>query len=175
MRIIAGEFRSRRIETPEGTATRPTPDRLRESMFSILRPHMTGETVFADLYAGCGAVGMEALSRGAARALFLEKDPGCVRLIRSNLAALGLESRARVIQGAVARHVEGLEADIYFLDPPYALEREYDLVLPRLEGLVIAQHDRRKLLLEQYGELRRFREVRQGDNCLSFYRSDPPR
>src|SRR6202140_5657355 len=97
MRVIAGEFRSRRLKTMDGLALRPTPDRLREALFNVLAPRIEGAK-FLDAYAGSGAVGIEALSRGAAHAVFIEKHFGGVRGIRENLAALGIEDGAPVVQ-----------------------------------------------------------------------------
>jgi 16S rRNA (guanine(966)-N(2))-methyltransferase RsmD len=174
MRVIGGEFRSRRLKGVPGDATRPTPDRLRESLFSILQPRLAGCGVFADLYAGTGAVGIEALSRGAQRAVFVEKSREALRVLRENLAELGLAGRAEVRQGAAASLISVVEAEIVFLDPPYPQRGEYELVLTALAAkapaLVIAQHESRFALEESYGALVRFRVVKQGDNCLSFYR-----
>src|SRR5260370_13861393 len=101
MRVIAGEFRSRTLKSLPGVDGRPTPDRLREALFNVLAPRLEG-MVFADLYAGTGAVGIEALSRGARRALFVEQDRAAVGLIRANLKSLGIEARADVRQGKVS-------------------------------------------------------------------------
>ena len=101
MRVIGGEFRSRKLKTLPGLALRPTPDRLREALFNVLAPRIEG-AVFVDAYAGSGAVGIEALSRGAARAIFLEKHFAATRLIRENLRSLGIEDRASVAYGAAA-------------------------------------------------------------------------
>src|SRR5438067_6820546 len=124
MRVIAGEFRSRRLKSIPGAATRPTPDRLRETLFDILAPRMEGAT-FVDAYAGTGAVGIEALSRGAAHAYFLERNRAALEAIRENLATLGLERRSTVVAGAVLLTLEQQRASIVFLDPPYDQEREY--------------------------------------------------
>ena len=99
MRVIGGEFRSRRLKTLPGLALRPTPDRLREALFNVLAPRIA-DSVFLDAYAGSGAVGIEALSRGAARAIFVEKHFSAARVIRENLRSLGIEDRATVVQGA---------------------------------------------------------------------------
>jgi 16S rRNA (guanine966-N2)-methyltransferase len=172
MRVIGGEFRSRVLKSVPGLDTRPTPDRLREALFSILTPRIEG-AVFADLYAGTGAVGIEALSRGASRAIFVEQSREAVRVIRDNLASLQLTSRAQVRLARVRAVLAKLEADVVFLDPPYALEIEYGTALATLGAqparLVIVQHDRRLKLDEAYGTLRRVRTVKQGDSCLSFY------
>src|SRR5207253_7301115 len=124
MRVIAGEFRSRRLKTLPGLETRPTPDRLRETLFNILTPRIDGAT-FLDAYAGTGAAGIEALSRGAARAIFVEKNRAAVDVIRENLQSLGIASRAEVLTAKALTVLERLTADIVFLDPPYELEREY--------------------------------------------------
>jgi 16S rRNA G966 N2-methylase RsmD len=124
MRVIGGEFRSRRLKSVSGEATRPTPDRLRETLFDILAARIHGAT-FADAYAGTGAVGIEALSRGAAHAYFFEKNRVALDAIRENLAVLDIEARATVVAGAVARTLALWSADIVFVDPPYAQEREY--------------------------------------------------
>ena len=173
MRVIGGQFRSRRLKTLPGEALRPTPDRLREALFNVLAPEIEG-AVFLDAYAGSGAVGIEALSRGAARAIFIEADRAAVRVIRENLASLGLEDRAEVVHGQALKRLGHYSADIAFLDPPYALWREYEPALLLLAEnpprLVVVQHDRRHELEPRYGCLRRIRQLRQGNNALSFYR-----
>jgi 16S rRNA (guanine(966)-N(2))-methyltransferase RsmD len=155
-------------------ATRPTPDRLRETLFSILAPRIDG-AIFVDAYAGTGAVGIEALSRGAARAIFIESNRGAVDVIRQNLAVLGLEPRAEVVAGKVEvslAHVSA-GADLVFLDPPYDLTGECQKSLAILAEtkppLVIVQHASRSELEEAYGGLHRVRVVRQGSNTLSFF------
>lgn len=173
MRVIAGEFRSRRLKSLPGLNTRPTPDRLRETLFDVLVPHIAGY-VFMDVYAGTGAVGIEALSRGARRAIFIEKNRAAVGVIRENLTALGLENRAEVFTGKATSVLERVRADIAFLDPPYEMSKEYEASMTALEQsetpLVIVQHSSHFVPKEQYGRLQRYREIRQGDNCLSFYR-----
>jgi 16S rRNA (guanine(966)-N(2))-methyltransferase RsmD len=172
MRIIAGEFRSRVLKSIPGAATRPTPDRLRQTLFDILAPRIAGAT-FLDAYAGTGAVGMEALSRGAGHAFFLERSRAALEAIRQNLALLGIEARATVVAGPVLVTLPKYSADIVFLDPPYDLEREYSAALEVLGGdspaITVVQHSVRFALAEEYGALRRTRMVKQGDNALSFY------
>ena len=174
MRVIAGEFRSRKLVTVEGLGTRPTPDRLREAMFSILGAEVEG-VVFVDAYAGTGSVGIEALSRGARQAVFLEKDRRALEAIRRNLSSLGAEARARIIPGAVSAHLREPGVDIVFLDPPYDNEREYELALGALASspppLVVVQHSKRFEPASRYGSLLRGRVVKQGENALSFYRT----
>jgi 16S rRNA (guanine(966)-N(2))-methyltransferase RsmD len=177
MRVIAGEFRSRKLKALPGLTTRPTPDRLRETLFNILAPRIAGVT-FMDAYAGTGAVGIEALSRGAASAIFVEKNRAAVEVIRENLRMLGIEKRAEVYTGKAAWVLERLAADIVFLDPPYELELEYaqvlDLLGARKNEMVIVQHASRFALVDEYGALRRSRVVKQGNNSLSFYESASP-
>lgn len=173
MRVIGGEFRSRALKSLPGLATRPTPDRLREALFNVLAPQIA-DTIFLDAYAGTGAVGIEALSRGARRAIFVEKNRAAVEVIRQNLAALGLESRAEVYTGKTVQVLERVKADIIFLDPPYESATEYEAALAALgakdSNQVIAQHASRTTLKEEYGRLTRYRILKQGDNSLSFYR-----
>lgn len=172
MRIIAGEFRSRRLKSVPGAATRPTPDRLRETLFNVLQTQIGGAT-FLDAYAGTGAVGIEALSRGAAHVWLLEKNRAALDAIRENLELLAVGPRATVVPGPVALTIERYHADIVFLDPPYDHAREYAAVFERLAEhpprLAIAQHSIRFALAEAHGPLRRTRMLKQGDNALSFY------
>ena len=172
MRVIAGEFRSRRLKSLPGAATRPTPDRLRETLFDILQTRVEGAR-FTDAYAGTGGVGIEALSRGASHAFFLERGRAALEIIRKNLASLQLESRATVLAGPVLLTLPRQAGGIVFLDPPYDHEREYAAVLELLAEnppeLAIVQHSVRFEPAAEYGDLRRCRTVRQGDNALSFY------
>jgi len=172
MRVIGGEFRSRPLKSVPGLETRPTPDRLREALFNVLAPRME-DSVFVDAYAGTGAVGIEALSRGARKAIFIERARGAVAVLRDNLRSLGLEARAQVAQGKVGLWLGKFQADIVFLDPPYELEREYEASLELLGAapppLVIVQHAIRYEPSTGYGTLRAYRTLRQGDNALTFY------
>jgi 16S rRNA (guanine966-N2)-methyltransferase len=185
MRVIAGQYRSRVLHAPRGLDTRPTSDRLRETLFNVLAPRVEG-SVFLDLYAGSGAVGIEALSRGAREAIFVEQADIANRTIRANLVALGIRGNyaleSRGVAAALRRLSDaGRKADLVFLDPPYAQADEYSLTLHRLggecmsilrpEALVIAEHEKRRELDEQYGQLVRYRVLKQGDAALSFYRA----
>jgi 16S rRNA (guanine966-N2)-methyltransferase len=177
MRVIGGEFRSRSLQSIPGTDVRPTSDKMRETLFNILAnlsgPAIEG-AVFVDAYAGTGAVGIEALSRGASHAVFIEKNRDAANLIKSNLAALKAEARAQVIHGSAALYLGKIDADIVFIDPPYPKEREYQAALDALESkppeLTIVQHSVRFALPEEHGPFRRARFVKQGDNALSFFR-----
>jgi 16S rRNA (guanine966-N2)-methyltransferase len=187
MRIIAGTLRSRPLQAPPGLATRPTSDRLRETLFNVLAPRMEG-ALFLDLYAGSGAVGIEALSRGAQRAVFVEHAAGALKVLRANLARLGLESGFEIDSGTVTgylrKEIWTPGFDIIFLDPPYDAADQYHATLGLLGGevrgllragaVVIAEHRRKEVLAESYGQLRRSRLLRQGDAALSFYAANEP-
>ena len=173
MRVIAGEFRSRKLKSMEGMEVRPTADKMRQTLFNILSPVIEG-SLFVDAYAGTGAVGIEAISRGARQVIFIEKDRGTAGLIKSNLAMLKAETRGRVIHGPAGIYLGGMDADIVFIDPPYPLVQEYDAAMGAVSRrkfpLAIVQHSSRFDLNEEYGELRRYRVVKQGENSLTFYR-----
>jgi 16S rRNA (guanine(966)-N(2))-methyltransferase RsmD len=172
MRVIAGEFRSRRLKSIPGAATRPTPDRLRETLFDILQTRIAGAT-FLDAYAGTGAVGIEALSRGAVHTFFLERSRPALEAIRENLQSLQIVPRATVVAGPVLLALPKWKAHIVFLDPPYDQDREYTAAMEILgenpPELTVVQHSVRYALNESYGSLKRTRVVRQGDNALSFF------
>lgn len=191
MRIIAGTLRSRAIDAPAGMATRPTSDRLRETLFNVLAPRIEG-AVFLDLYAGSGAVGIEALSRGAARVTFVERAAPALKVLRANLDRLALTSGFRIHAQTVASFLRGpragaAEFNLVFLDPPYEAATEYAAILGLLGGeaagflapgaLVIAEHRRKERpetkpetkLDARYGALQRTRLLEQGDAALSFY------
>jgi len=183
MRIIAGTFRSRALDAPAGLATRPTSDRLRETLFNVLAPRIEGAS-FLDLYAGSGAVGIEALSRGAAKVTFVERAAPAMKVLRANLARLGLTEGFRIHSGSVASYLRGprtgaVEFDVVFLDPPYDAAEEYATVLGLLGGaaaaflaaaaVVIAEHRRKEKLQVRYGAIERTRLLEQGDAALSFY------
>lgn len=173
MRIIAGKYGRRKLLSLEGLETRPMLDRMRETLFNVLQLEVPG-AVFADLYAGTGAVGLEALSRGAKQAIFVEKNPKAVRVIEANLHAFGASADALVRLRTVEEALPDMEADIWFLGPPYPAVEEYKKTLDALAEkgvrLAIAQHDRKLALEERYGALERKRLMKLGANALSFYR-----
>lgn len=172
MRVIGGEFRSRLLKSMPGMDVRPTPDRLREALFNVLAPRIRGK-IFLDAYAGTGAVGIEAVSRGASQAIFLEKNRAAAELIEQNIASLGIKDRCRVARGSVQLLLRRYPADIVFVDPPYTQEKEYETTMAILAEtrppLAIIQHASRFPLADQYGPLQRVRILKQGDNSLSFY------
>jgi len=183
MRIVAGAFGGRRLLSPRGGRIRPTSDRVREAVFSILASRVS-EALVLDLYAGTGAMGLEALSRGASRAVFVDDHPEAVRLIRSNIRRCGAEDRARVVLGPVDREVRKLAGqgegfDLVFLDPPYGkglLEKSVppltSLALPTT--LAVAEHRVDDLLPPRLGPWLRIDERRYGDTVISFYGRDCP-
>ncbi len=186
MRVIAGEHRRRTLRSLPGLEIRPTSDRLRETLFNVLcsgDPAALAETTWLDLYAGTGAVGIEALSRGARKVYFVESSKAAADLIASNLKSLGIAGGFRIVKveaGQALRQLEaaGSAADFVFLDPPYSLQEEYAKTLAALaqskllgeRTVVIAEHEKRFDPGEAFGELRRYRKLVQGDAALSFYR-----
>ena len=192
MRVIAGLYRSRPLAAPKGLETRPTYDRLRETLFNVIAPRLPG-AVFADLYAGSGANGIEALSRGSRFAYFVETAEPALDAIRANLASLkivgmyGFEPRtvsSFLRRSAANVSKTGQTLDIVFLDPPYEDIPEYSATLGLLGGetagvlnensIVIAEHQRRSPLAESYGSLKRYRVLEQRDSALSFYAPSAP-
>jgi len=186
MRVVAGTYRSRILKSLKGLALRPTSDKLRETLFNVLGSGMAGSR-FVDLFAGTGAIGIEALSRGAAEVVFIENHASAANLIRKNLESLGVRSGATVLAVDALRGLDMLAArhrpsdppfDFIFLDPPYAAADDYARVLRFLGaaaflapgGIVIAEHHRKFDLPEHSGELQRVRVLKQGDTALSFFR-----
>ena len=188
MRVIAGTFRSRTLQAPSGLATRPTSDRRRETLFNVLAPRIAG-AAFLDLYAGSGAVGIEALSRGAQRVVFVERAPAALKVLRTNLAKLDLKTGFDVQPESVSSYLrrgagQDRGFDVVFLDPPYDAEEEYATTLGLLGGaaagllaegaVVVAEHRRKQGLEDQYGSIARTRLLRQGDAALSFFGTIAP-
>jgi 16S rRNA (guanine(966)-N(2))-methyltransferase RsmD len=190
MRVIGGTYRSRVLSAPRGSATRPTSDRLRETLFNILAPRIEAAR-FADLYAGSGAVGIEALSRGAAHVYFAERVAPAIAAIRGNLASLGItggftldpRSASAFLDSMAERAARNAESgllDIVFLDPPWEAAAEYTTVLGQLGSrtgrqllspgaMVIAEHSSRTTVPTRIGDLTQTRTLTQGDAALSFY------
>ncbi len=186
MRVISGTYRGLHLGTLKGANLRPTSDQMRETLFDVLGPEIEG-AAFVDAYAGSGAVGIEALSRGASEVVFIEHHRPAQQLIRKNLATLGITSGYYLLRTNVAKGLERLERegsrfDFLFLDPPYDAISEYHHILRLLarshllapQSLVIAEHSRYCLLEEAYGNLRRQRLIRHGDAQFGFYRMDSP-
>ncbi len=182
MRVIAGEFKGRTLAAPTWDGLRPTSDRLRETLFNVLAPRIRGARVL-DVFAGTGAIGIEALSRGAAWVTFVESDRRAQSLIEQNLSRCGVQDRYAIIRAAADRALETLAGsggavfDLVLLDPPYdrpsgeALAGVDHVVAPG--GLVVIEHARKQRAPERSGQLERTRELLSGDSALTFYTCQP--
>jgi 16S rRNA (guanine(966)-N(2))-methyltransferase RsmD len=176
MRIIAGSLKGRRLETPDWEGLRPTSDKLRETLFNVLGPRVAGARVL-DGYAGTGAVGIEALSRGAAAATFVERDPRAVRLVEANLGRCAVTDRYAIIRARfadAAADLAGGSFDIVFVDPPYGQEELSAAIAAAASlvadgGVLVVEHARRDAPPEASGPVARSRTIVSGDSALSFY------
>jgi 16S rRNA (guanine966-N2)-methyltransferase len=186
MRVIGGTYRSRILKSLKGLALRPTSDRLRETLFNVLGSGIS-ESRFLDVFAGTGAVGIEALSRGATQATFIENHAPSAALIRKNLAALKIMTGASVIcadavKGSATLQSSARQYDYIFIDPPYAAVADYARVMKLVAasnilapgGIVIVEHRKTFNIAESFAALKRVRLLRQGDAALSFYRRETP-
>jgi len=186
MRVIAGKYRSRPLRSQRGMDIRPTSDRLRETLFNVLtagNPAALEGSVWLDLFAGTGAVGIEALSRGAKEVHFVERSAAAADVIRGNLESLGIRDGFNLLREEMPRAFWRLErqrvaADVVFIDPPYQMRDAYANTLRALAdssliwamSVVIAEHEKKFDPGEEFGPLRRFRKLVQGSAALSFYR-----
>jgi 16S rRNA (guanine966-N2)-methyltransferase len=189
MRVIAGEYRGRVLKSPPSLHTRPTSDRLRETLFNVLAPRVGGAR-FLDLCAGTGAIGIEALSRGASFVTFVDRVHKMCALVEENLDMLGVpEETTEVIKSEAAEYLKrtgegghewraGTQPwDIIYFDPPYSSDylttlREagkHTAALLRAGGVLVVEHHHKNALPEELGSLRRWRLLKQGDSSLSFY------
>jgi 16S rRNA (guanine966-N2)-methyltransferase len=180
MRVISGKYKGRQLRGPVGLEIRPTGDRLKETLFNILATKTAG-AVMLDVFGGTGAIGIEALSRGAKEVVFIEAAVPAQRLIQRNIKACGIEGGHKIVAKdvftalrALAR--QGFDVDLAFFDPPYdfkpyedLLEIAFDRRLLSAHGIAIIEHHRKSLLPETGKTYRKSRTVRQGDHCLSFY------
>jgi 16S rRNA (guanine966-N2)-methyltransferase len=186
MRVISGKYRGRILRSLSGQDIRPTSDRLRETLFNVLtagNPAALEDTVWMDLFAGTGAVGIEAISRGAKQLYFIENSDRAVRLIERNLQSLGIEEGFKILRDDLASILwrsrrQHLVADVVFLDPPYHKREAYKETLEAIAdsnliwamSVVVAQHEKQFELSDEYGSLGRFRKLVQGNNVLSFFK-----
>ena len=184
MRVIAGQYRSRPLQSLPGSDLRPTSDRLRETLFDVLAASGNlSDCVWLDLFAGTGAVGIEALSRGARQVYFVDSVKKHARLLRENLSSLGITEGFEVHEREVGKTLPLLEStgvvcDYCFLDPPYRMHGAYERTLGYLSqsrllqpaSIVVAEHDKKFDPGERFGALVRYRRLDQGDASLSFYR-----
>jgi 16S rRNA (guanine(966)-N(2))-methyltransferase RsmD len=178
MRVIAGSLKGRRLKAPTWTGLRPTSDKLRETLFNILARRIVGARVL-DGYAGTGAIGIEALSRGAAHVTFVDNDRRAQALVAENLSHCGVADGYAIIRASVGRALADLHADpfdIMIFDPPYDMAPDADLARAdaRLAagGVLVLEHARRTMSPDCLGELTRTRELTSGDSALSFYERD---
>jgi 16S rRNA (guanine966-N2)-methyltransferase len=186
MRVIAGKYRGRTLRSLRGSAIRPTSDRLRETLFNVLTagsPEALQNTIWLDLFAGTGAVGIEALSRGARQVYFVETSAAAAKLIETNLQSLGIVEGYKILRDDLAGVVWRLQrehfvGDVVFLDPPYGIRNAYEETLTVLANsslvwamsLVVAEHDKKHDPGNAFGALRRIRTLTQGNSSLSFYK-----
>jgi len=179
MRVIAGSLKGRKLKTPTWDGLRPTSDKLRETLFNVLAARVAGARVL-DGYAGTGAVGIEAISRGAAHVTFVESDRRALELITANLASCGIESGYSMLPSNAARAFRTLATsspfvpfDLILLDPPYELSPAESLagadLLVAPDGWVVLEHARRVAVPDHEGRLLRTRDLRSGDSALAFY------
>ena len=181
MRVIAGKYRSQPLDSPKGWDTRPTSDRLRETLFNVIAPHIQ-DAIFADLFAGTGAVGIEAISRGARHAYFAENAKVPLETLRRNLDRLQIREQATVDPAGTMPFLRRLLRqkillDLIFLDPPYKDQLAYETVLRFLAehpvlppgALVIVEHSRRFCLPEAGSKLQPYRLIEQGEAALTFF------
>ena len=186
MRVIAGKFRSRNLQSLPGDDTRPTYDRLRETLFNVLSAAgKLEDVVFVDLFAGTGSVGIEALSRGASHVVFVESARKAAQVIRANLQSLGITEEADVYERSAVEALRqlgesGMFPDVIFLDPPYKQQGAYGQTLRVVSqtgllapgGILIAEHEKRFDPGPGEGQLQRYRRLDQGESSLSFYRME---
>lgn len=181
MRIIAGDYKGRKLEAPQDNDIRPTSDKVKEAIFSILMPY-TEDGVFVDLFAGTGGLGLEAISRGAKFCYFCDKERNAIAIIKSNIEKCGAEDYSKVIFGdymKALRRLEGEKVDVFILDPPYksglyekALNSIDSLDLLSDEGIIIAEHQKELKLPDSIGSLVMFKERNYGNIVLSLYKKD---
>ncbi|MGB8479862.1 MAG: 16S rRNA (guanine(966)-N(2))-methyltransferase RsmD [Acidobacteriaceae bacterium] len=182
MRVIAGKYRSQPLASPKGSDTRPTSDRLRETLFNVIAPHIQ-DAIFADLFAGTGAVGIEAISRGARQVYFAENAKVPLAALRHNLARLEIRDQAMVEPAGTMPLLRRLLKqeillDLIFLDPPYKDKLAYETVLTFLaeqpvlhvDAVVIVEHSRRYSLPKLNMQLQPYRRIEQGEAALTFFR-----
>lgn len=178
MRVIAGKYKGRKLEAPLDMSVRPTTDKVKEALFDIIMAYVPG-SVFCDLFAGSGAIGVEALSRGADKCWFCDSDRASIRLVKFNLRTCGIGDEAKVITGdykKALRKVSG-KVDIFFIDPPYE-SGVYESCLSQIEildlltddGIIITEHDSRTDMPDETDMLVKSRDYRYGKTVLSVYR-----
>lgn len=180
MRIIAGDAKNKRIKSQKGHMVRPTMARIKEALFNIIKPYIS-DASFLDLYSGTGSIALEALSRGAKRAIMIEKNNDALKIIIQNVNSMGFEDRCRAYRNEADRAIEILEKkrekfDIIFMDPPYtqefcekSIKKVESTDILKKDGILIAEHHLHERLPEEIGELKKVDERDYGGKVLSFY------
>ena len=185
MRVISGKYRGRQLRSLRGADIRPTSDRLRETLFDVLtagNPEALQNTVWLDLFAGTGAIGIEALSRGAKQVYFVESSAAAAKLIERNVHSLEITGGFEILRDDLAGIMWRLQrqhivADVVFMDPPYRMRSSYEGTLTALAhssliwamSLIVAEHEKKFDPGNAFGALRRVRTLKQGNAALSFY------
>ncbi|MFP6615809.1 MAG: 16S rRNA (guanine(966)-N(2))-methyltransferase RsmD [Candidatus Hydrogenedentota bacterium] len=189
MRIIAGKSGGLTLTKIKGIDIRPTPDRVRESVFNILRPELDEETVFVDLFCGTGVNGLEALSRGVRRSIFVDKSADSLEIVRKNAEKIGVSGDCEIVRGSIPGKLSSLSrrfasdnsgaAWIIYADPPYDFEDYLSLLEGVLstrwvgpECLLMVEHEVKAYLPSEVGSLHRYREESYGRTQVSFYRNE---
>ena len=181
MRIIAGELRGRKILSPKGNDVRPTTDKVKEAVFSMLIPYIDEDTVAMDVFSGSGNLGLEAISRGAKTVYFSDESRYSMALIKENIKICGVEDRAILLSGDFRNNIKRVneKIDIFLLDPPYA----DGFILPALDtildagniahgGVVVCEHSYRDLLPEEYGPFKMIKDKKYGAIGVTIYKHD---
>ena len=178
MRVIAGIYKGRKLEAPLDMSVRPTTDKVKEALFDIIMADVPG-AVFCDLFAGSGAIGIEALSRGAEKCWFCDADRMSIRLVKANLRTCGIGDEARIVTGDYKKTLRKItdKVDIFFIDPPYE-SGVYESCLSQIEildlltddGIIITEHDSRTEIAEETDTFEKVRDHRYGKTVLSVYR-----
>ncbi|WP_300297407.1 16S rRNA (guanine(966)-N(2))-methyltransferase RsmD [Anaerosolibacter sp.] len=180
MRVIAGKLRGRKIKAPDGMHTRPTTDRVKESIFSMIYPYIIDSTVL-DLFAGSGSLGIEALSRGAEKAYFVDNNKQSLSIVKENLINLGLLDQSIVLLAEAMKALKDISLkdqifDIIFLDPPYmkgfiipCIETIKENGLLNIDGIIVIEHNVEDVLPAEVGDLIKIKDRRYGDTNISIY------
>ena len=180
MRVIAGLAKGRRLKSPVGLVTRPTTDRIKESIFSILSPYLSGSYVL-DLFSGTGNLGIEALSRGAEKAIFVDNNRNSIRVIRENTETTGFKEKSKILQLEALKAISelaksGEKYDIIFMDPPYlkgyivpCIQAIEEGGLLKDEGIIVIEHDSKDIIPDQFIKLKRIKNRKYGNTTISIY------
>jgi len=181
MRVISGTAKGHKLKSLDGMATRPTADKIKESLFNILLP-IISDTYVLDLFAGTGSIGIEALSRGAEFAVFIDKNPSAVKIIRENLIHTKLQDKSKIYNADYKKYINNIydgerAFDIIFIDPPY----NKGLIIPAMQligekkllspdGLIVVEHGKEENIPEQIGDFKAIRKQDYGRTIITFYK-----